>query len=130
MNGINSSFTSIEQVTNKFLNNPEVNKSNEVNDISFEDILSGKIKSASELKFSKHASQRLNDRNIELSPEQNLRLEEGVHKASLKGINDSLVLLDSLAFIVNVPNNTVVTAIDQTESDNNIFTNIDGAVIA
>lgn len=130
MNGINSTFTSIEQVTNKYLNNPEVKKSSNINDISFEDILSGKIKSASELKFSKHASQRLTDRNIELSPEQNLRLEEGVQKAGAKGINESLVIVDSLAFIVNVPNNTVVTAIDQTESDNNIFTNIDGAVIA
>lgn len=130
MNGINSTFTSIEQVTNKYLNNPEVNKSPQLNDISFEDILSGKIKSASELKFSKHASQRLTDRNIELSEEQNLRLEEGVQKAGAKGINESLVIVDSLAFIVNIPNNTVVTAIDQTESDDNIFTNIDGAVIA
>lgn len=130
MNGINSTFTSIEQVTNKYLNNPEVKKSSTNNDISFEDILNGKIQSASELKFSKHASQRLTDRNIELSAEQNLRLEEGVQKAGAKGINESLVIVDSLAFIVNVPNNTVVTAIDQTESDNNIFTNIDGAVIA
>ena len=46
-----------------------------------------------------------------------------------KGINESLVLVDSLAFIVNVPNKTVVTAMDQTETDTNIFTNIDGAVI-
>ena len=49
--------------------------------------------------------------------------------ASKKGINDSLVLVDNLAFIVNVPNKTVVTAMDQTETDSNVFTNIDGAVI-
>ena len=59
----------------------------------------------------------------------NDRLENGVKQASEKGITDSLVLVDSLAFIVNVPNKTVVTAMDQTEANGNIFTNIDGAVI-
>ena len=84
-----------------------------------------------EIKFSKHATQRLDERNISLSVEQSERLNAGVQKASEKGINDSLVIVDSLAFIVNVPNQTVVTAMDQTEStDNNVFTNIDGAVIA
>jgi flagellar operon protein len=72
---------------------------------------------------------RLSDRNISLSEEQSERLENGVHRASEKGIKESLVLMDSLAFIVNVPNRTVVTAMDQNESDENIFTNIDGAVI-
>ena len=58
-----------------------------------------------------------------------MRLQSGVEKASAKGINESLVLVDSLAFIVNVPNKTVVTAMDQTETQSNVFTNIDGAVI-
>ena len=69
------------------------------------------------------------DRHINLSDEQNERLESGVLKASEKGIRESLVILDSLAFIVNVPSKTVVTAMDQSESESNIFTNIDGAVI-
>ena len=80
-------------------------------------------------KFSKHASQRLESRNISLSEEQNARLEDGVEQAHAKGIKDSLVLVDSLAFIVNVPSKTVVTAMDQTETQSNTFTNIDGAVI-
>lgn len=50
--------------------------------------------------------------------------------AEKKGIKESLVVVDSLAFIVNVPSRTVVTAMDQNESENNVFTNIDGAVIA
>jgi len=81
------------------------------------------------VKFSKHASQRLESRNISLSDEQSARLENGVKQASDKGINESLVLVDSLAFIVNVPNRTVVTAMEQTETNSNVFTNIDGAVI-
>ena len=83
-----------------------------------------------DLKFSKHAAIRLHDRSIELTQDQMLRLNQGAKEASEKGIKDSLILVDQLAFIVNVPNNTVVTAMDQTETKNNVFTNIDGAVIA
>lgn len=86
--------------------------------------------SSEELKFSKHAANRLQDRNIVLTDEQMARLNMGKIEAGEKGIKDSLILIDQLAFIVNVPNNTVVTAMDQTENKNNVFTNIDGAVIA
>ena len=48
----------------------------------------------------------------------------------MKGINESLVLVDDMAFIVNIKNNTVITAMDKNSSDENVFTNIDGAVIA
>ena len=130
MNKIANQFTSIEQVTGQYLKqrNPEkVQKQG----FSFEEILNQKRESSesSELKFSKHAAMRLENRNINLSAEQSKRLENGVQKASEKGIKESLVLIDSLAFIVNVPNRTVVTAMDQGESSDNIFTNIDGAVI-
>ena len=57
------------------------------------------------------------------------RSEDGVLKAQEKGIKESLVLVDSLAFIVNIPNKTVVTAMDQTDTQQNVFTNIDGAII-
>ncbi len=83
----------------------------------------------SNIRFSKHASERLTDRNIELSDGQLKRLTAGTHRASEKGINDSLVIMDELAFIVNVKNNTVITAMDSSEADENVFTNIDGAVI-
>lgn len=72
---------------------------------------------------------RLADRRIELSDSQLERLEVGTRKAQQKGIRDSLVMVDQLAFIVNVPSQTVVTAMDSTETDENIFTNINGAVI-
>ena len=81
------------------------------------------------VRFSKHAANRLAERNIELTDNQMERLQEGTMKAGAKGINESLVLVDQLAFIVNIPNHTVVTAMNQTEADENIFTNIDGAVI-
>ena len=130
MNKIANRFTSIEQVTERYLNqkNPE---RIQPQGLSFQDILQQKqdVSESSELKFSKHATMRLEHRNINLSEEQSMRLENGVQKASEKGIKESLVIVDSLAFIVNVPNKTVVTAMDQEESGDNIFTNIDGAVI-
>lgn len=132
MNQIGNSFTSIEQVANQYLQpTRESEKSNRQN-ISFQDILEKQIhsgESSQALKFSKHASMRLDEREIALSQNQSERLEAGVQKASEKGIKESLVIVDSLAFIVNVPNQTVVTAMEQTESMENVFTNIDGAVI-
>lgn len=133
MNPIAGQFSSIEQVSDQYLNQKNVNQSSKKFDISFEEVLrrqqSLNTAGNGELKFSKHAAQRLESRGISLSEEQNTRLQSGVKKASAKGINESLVLVDSLAFIVNVPNKTVVTAMDQTETQSNIFTNIDGAVI-
>jgi flagellar operon protein len=130
INNINPNFTSIERVAGTYLN-PKVESKplGNLDGASFEEIFKQKLQSALELKFSKHATQRLDERNIVLSEDQSQRLEEGVLKASEKGITDSLVLVDDLAFIVNVPNQTVVTAMDQTKSEENIFTNIDGAVI-
>lgn len=79
------------------------------------------------LKFSKHANERLASRNIDLSDEQYRRLETGAKRANEKGIKESLVMVDDLAFIINVKNNTVITAVN--EGEEKIFTNIDGAVI-
>ena len=70
------------------------------------------------------------DRNIELTKGQMDRLNEGTVRAQQKGIRESLVLVDGLAFIVNIPNHTVVTAMNQQDTAENVFTNIDGAVIA
>jgi flagellar operon protein len=96
--------------------------------ISFGDVLENKISEAQPLVFSKHASLRLNSRNINLSGEQIERVESGLKQARQKGINDSLVLVDDIRLVVNVNSRTVITAM-QSERDNNIFTNIDGAVI-
>jgi len=95
---------------------------------SFSDFLGEKIqKSSDAVKFSKHAALRLSDRGIDLSEEQTDRLNAGVKSAKAKGIQESLVLMDSLAFIVNTDKQTVITAMDS--QDTSVFTNIDGAVI-
>lgn len=128
---IQNQFASIEQVTDQYLKSDQkAGVSSSYNGMSFEEILKQTTDNkASEVKFSKHAESRLNERNIELSESQLERLNSGAMKASKKGINESLVMVDSLAFIVNVPNKTVVTALDSSDSTDNVFTNIDGAVI-
>lgn len=140
MNIHNNGYLSIEQITNQLKTQPpKSEKERGTEGLSFQDILQQKSRSIpegtvlspmGELKFSKHALNRLNDRNIQLNTEQLDRLSDGTKKAGEKGIRDSLVIVDQLAFIVNVPNRTVVTAMDSTATDENIFTNINGAVIA
>lgn len=79
------------------------------------------------LKFSSHASKRLEARNIQLSETELNKLQDAVERAEMKGAKDSLVMMDKTAFIVNVPNKTVVTAMQLGDNDN-IFTNIDSVV--
>lgn len=93
---------------------------------SFKEILQNKSTNEN-IMFSKHASMRLNDRNLSLSNSQIKRVENGIKKAEEKGIKDSLVLVDNIALLVNVKNKTVVTAIDN--NSEKVYTNIDGAVI-
>lgn len=125
----NSGFLSIEQLQDQYLNQTKVSKGNVTKEgLTFQDILQ-RQSSSREVKFSKHAAGRLSDRNIELTDNQMERLNEGAARAGQKGIRESLVIVDGLAFIVNIPNNTVVTAMNQTDATENVFTNIDGAVI-
>lgn len=129
MNGLGDRLFSIEQATDILIQSKVLNKTSAAEEsISFQDIFSQKVSEKEEVKFSKHANQRLESRNINLSQEQMSRLNQGVSKARDKSINESLVMMDNLAFIVNIKNNTVVTALESNE-ESNVFTNIDGAVI-
>lgn len=126
----NGRYVSIEQMTNQYLDKTGKSKTSQIpaeTGLSFRQILEEKQAQTGELRFSKHANERLASRNIQLSEEQRERLSGGVEKASQKGIKDSLVMVDNMAFIVNVTNRTVITAVG--EGDDKIFTNIDGAII-
>ena len=130
----NSQYLSALQIRDQYLNRKVQTGQTEspAKGTSFQDILNQKANPVQEtagLKFSKHAANRLENRNIRLTEDQMERLNGGTQKAGAKGIRESLVIVDQFAFIVNVPNHTVVTAMDQTEADENVFTNIDGAVI-
>ncbi len=98
--------------------------------IDFSSILHQTLDESREVKMSKHASMRLQARNINLDQDQVERLKSAVDKASTKGVKDTLVVMDEVAFVVNVRARTVITAVNQDELQDNVFTNIDGAVFA
>ncbi len=82
-----------------------------------------------ELKFSKHALLRLENRKLEPELSQIARLQEGIEMARSKGSINSLVLVDNLAFVVSVKNNTVVTAMCVDQKESKVFSQIDTTVI-
>ncbi|WP_172252821.1 TIGR02530 family flagellar biosynthesis protein [Saccharibacillus deserti] len=91
---------------------------------SFQTVLEDKM-----LKFSGHASKRLEQRGIEFNPEQLRKIGSAIDKAAAKGSKESLLLMQDMALIVNVRNRTVVTAVDGGSMKDNVFTQIDSAVI-
>lgn len=82
------------------------------------------------LVFSKHATKRIEQRGMDLDAGRMERLERAVGQAAEKGSRDSLILLDELALVVSVQNRTVVTAVDEANRKEHVFTNIDSVVIA
>ena len=126
-----NTFPSIMQMTDQIGRSNE-NRSHEpvrIQGRTFEEILNSRVSENEGLKFSKHANMRMKSRSIDLSEDQRTRLESGALAAGAKGIKESLVMVDDLAFIVNVPSRTVITALEA-GGDTNVFTNINGAVIA
>ena len=81
------------------------------------------------LKFSAHATQRLNERKIQLDSATMAKVNDAVDKAAAKGLEDTLILTPNSALIVNVGNRTVITAMDRGQLQGNVFTNLDGAVV-
>ena len=81
------------------------------------------------VKFSGHAQTRLASRRITLSGDDVARLGSAMTQAAAKGAKDSLMLMDKTAFVVSVANRTVITAVAQDALKENIFTNIDSAMI-
>lgn len=132
MDRLQNSFVSIEQMKDTYLTNYKAERqAKKKAAVSFEEMLikASEQSVSNEVTFSKHANDRLASRNINLNDEQMERLHNGIRQAKEKSIKESLVMMDNIAFIVNIKNNTVITAMDQDTNDSNVFTNIDGAVI-
>jgi flagellar operon protein len=115
------------------VNKPGVNPaektaaSSAAGNVSFAEMLQQQL---SGVKFSQHALQRLQSRNIHLGSDDLQKLNQAVAKAAQKGSKESLVLMNgNLAFVVSVKNKTVITALDGAGVKDNVFTNIDSAVI-
>lgn len=123
-----SSFRPIQSqlVTNGQL---PVKKSNNQNSNSFSLHLQQAIQENSKLTLSKHAKERLLQRDIQISDNRWEQIEDKVNEAKRLGVKDSLVLLDNAALIVSAKNNTVITAMNRQEAMSQIFTNINGTIV-
>ena len=95
----------------------------------FKTILDEQLAKNHPLQFSKHAQERVSQRGIELTEELLGSLNNAVSKARDKGAKDVVIIDARQAFIVNVPNNVVITTVTDSEMKDNVFTNIDSAVI-
>ena len=104
-------------------------KSTSVPGESFANLLESKLQGKSTLSFSKHAQLRMTQRDMVVSDLHMEKLDDAVKKAEKQGLKNTLVLMDKMAFIVNVPKNVVITAMKDQDIEGNVFKEIDGAVV-
>ena len=97
---------------------------------SFAEVLQQQLLQTQEgVRFSAHAQERLRLRAIELTPADLSRIDDAVKRAAAKGARESLLMSDKAAFVVSVKNRTVITVVDAAHMKENVFTNIDSAVL-
>jgi flagellar operon protein len=96
---------------------------------SFKAVMSKELASGRPVTVSKHASERLYSRGIELSPERMQQVGEAMDKAETKGSRETLILFDDMALVASVNNRTIITAFDREKLREGVVTSIDSAVI-
>ena len=114
---------------NNFIRHVHPTSVGKVNQAKFDQVLQKEVSRQPEVKFSHHALDRLRARNIQLTSNDVTLLNGAVQQVADKGGQDSLVLMNNVAYVVNVPSRTVITAIDDVNLRENVFTKIDSAVI-
>jgi flagellar operon protein len=118
------------RIRNSYSDATNVSQASQSNKDAQGDSFQQYLEQASSIRFSNHAQRRMEARSIDLDQEKITRLENAVEKANAHGSKESLILLDELAFIVNVRDRTVVTTMDMSNNKNGVFTQIDSVVIA
>lgn len=96
---------------------------------SFSDVLNKEISKNSGFTVSKHAAERLSERNVKLNDEDMKRINEGINKAQDKDLKECVILYKDTAFVTSIKNRTVITVMTKNDSKGNVFTNIDGMVM-
>ena len=97
----------------------------------FKELLKGQVNEAplhGGINLSSHAAKRLSERKIDFDGNEYLKVKEAISKLKEKGGKDSLVITSKAAYIVDVKNNKVVTAVDHGSMNENVFTKIDSTV--
>lgn len=96
---------------------------------SFDDLLTEKINKKNGFVISNHAACRLKQRNINFNENDMKNINEGINKAEAKGCKQALIMYKNTALVTSIKNRTIITAVDNEGSKENVFTNIDSAVI-
>jgi flagellar operon protein len=99
------------------------------NNSDFKQTFSAELAKANNLNFSKHATQRLYSRGIEMTEARLAQLSDAIDKAAVKGSKETLILDDSAAYVVSIENRTVISAFGRDNLREGVFTSIDSAVI-
>ena len=119
----------VNQVSNKKSDNVKSKNNKKPNE--FQNLLNKTLGPPEEkgLEISKHATKRLEERDLHMDSNEFFKLQNAVKKLRQKGGRDSLVITDKAAYIVDVNNNRVVTAIDKSDMAENVFTKIDSTLV-
>ncbi|SDZ02864.1 flagellar operon protein [Proteiniborus ethanoligenes] len=122
----------IQSISQKILQNSTLRQDKPISQATpktnFAEILN-RVEQSQSLKFSKHAVERMKVRDIRLDNMEMTKIEEAIDKASKKGVKEALILMEDKAFIASIKNKTIVTTVSKEQLKDNIFTNIDGAII-
>lgn len=98
----------------------------------FSEILKSKVGAENKLNhginLSTHAMKRLQERQIDFNGEEYMKVKDAMAKIAAKGGKNSLIVSDKAAYIVDVANNKVVTAVDKNNMSENVFTKIDSTM--
>ena len=98
----------------------------------FKELLNSQIENKKPLhggiNLSSHAAQRLQERKIDFNGEEYAKVKKAMAQLKEKGGQNSLIISDKAAYIVDVKNNKVVTAVDKESMMSNVFTKIDSTV--
>ena len=120
----------IKRLENQLINSSQpIVRNKNLPSKNFESVLQQIQNRDDEIKFSKHAINRMDHRDMTLSNEDIKRLKSGFNKAEEKGVKDALILMGDKVFIASIKNKTVITTVNKEQLKDNVFTNIDGAVI-
>lgn len=82
--------------------------------------------STKEVKISRHAQKRLDERGLQLGSSDMQTLESAFDELGQKGSSDSLIFFKDMALIASIDNRTIITA--QKTSEMRTVTNIDSAI--
>ena len=106
-------------------------KNNEIKKVqtSFKDILDNQVDKKESFVISKHAAERLKQRNINFSEADMKNISEGINNAEEKGCRESLILYKETALVASIKNRTIITALDKMSNKGNIFTNLDSVIM-